>query len=148
PSERRGRWSVSSESFWASGTICSASSASAASSWGDDAWRVIFFVTGSPASIVAVSRFYIPESPMYSNRHGKSGQARKVLERVARVNGRPTDIPGLKPESHERKPSSASFSNTSRRRSIASCSAWASISIAYYGVFVYSPIKLSSQGFA
>jgi len=109
---------------------------------------VIFFVTGLPALIGVVLRFYIPESPMYLNRNGKSGQARKVLERVARVNGRPTDIPELKPELHERKPLSALFSNTLRRRSIALCLAWALISIAYYGVFVYLPIKLSSQGFA
>ncbi len=148
PSERRGRWLVLLESFWALGTICLALLALAALSWGDDAWRVIFFVTGLPALIGVVLRFYIPESPMYLNRNGKSGQARKVLERVARVNGRPTDIPELKPELHERKPLSALFSNTLRRRSIALCLAWALISIAYYGVFVYLPIKLSSQGFA
>lgn len=71
-----------------------------------------------------------------------------MLERVARVNGRPTDIPELKPELHERKPLSALFSSVLRRRSIALCLAWALISIAYYGVFVYLPIKLSSQGFA
>lgn len=148
PSERRGRWLVLLESFWALGTICLALLALAALSWGDDAWRVIFFVTGLPALIGVVLRFYIPESPMYLNRNGKSGQARKVLERVARVNGRPTDIPELKPELHERKPLSALFSNALRRRSIALCLAWALISIAYYGVFVYLPIKLSSQGFA
>ncbi|AMG34868.1 MULTISPECIES: MFS transporter [Achromobacter] len=148
PSERRGRWLVLLESFWALGTICLALLALAALSWGDDAWRVIFFVTGLPALIGVVLRFYIPESPMYLNRNGKSGQARKVLERVARVNGRPTDIPELKPELHERKPLSALFSSVLRRRSIALCLAWALISIAYYGVFVYLPIKLSSQGFA
>lgn len=121
PSERRDRWLVLLESFWALGTICLALLALAALSWGDDAWRVIFFVTGLPALIGVVLRFYIPESPMYLNRNGKSGQARKVLERVARVNGRPTDIPELKPELHERKPLSALFSNALRRRSIALC---------------------------
>ena len=80
PSDRRGRWLVLLESFWAVGTIFLALLALAATSWGDDAWRVIFFVTGLPALIGVVLRFYIPESPMYLNRNGKSDQARKVLE--------------------------------------------------------------------
>ncbi|MBB1623836.1 MFS transporter [Achromobacter sp. UMC71] len=148
PSDRRGRWLVLLESFWAVGTICLALLALAAVSWGDDAWRVIFFVTGLPALIGVALRFYIPESPMYLNRNGKSDQARKVLERVARVNGSTAEMPALKPELQERKPLSALFSADYRRRSISLFLAWALISIAYYGVFVYLPIKLSSEGFA
>lgn len=148
PSDRRGRWLVLLESFWAVGTICLALLALAAVSWGDDAWRVIFFVTGLPALIGVALRFYIPESPMYLNRNGKSDQARKVLERVARVNGSTAEMPVLKPELQERKPLSALFSADYRRRSISLFLAWALISIAYYGVFVYLPIKLSSEGFA
>lgn len=148
PSDRRGRWLVLLESFWAVGTICLALLALAAVSWGDDAWRVIFFVTGLPALIGVVLRFYIPESPMYLNRNGKSDEARKVLERVARVNGGNAEIPVLKPELQARKPLSALFSADYRRRSISLLLAWALISIAYYGVFVYLPIKLGSEGFA
>lgn len=148
PSDRRGRWLVLLESFWAVGTICLALLALSAVSWGDDAWRVIFFVTGLPALIGVALRFYIPESPMYLNRNGKSDQARKVLERVARVNGRNAEIPALQPELQARKPLSALFSADYRRRSLALFLAWALISIAYYGVFVYLPVKLSSEGFA
>ncbi|KOF53684.1 MULTISPECIES: MFS transporter [unclassified Achromobacter] len=148
PSDRRGRWLVLLESFWAVGTICLAVLALAAASRGDDAWRMIFFVTGLPALIGVALRFYIPESPMYLNRSGRPGQARKVLERVARVNGRSPEIPEIKPELLERKPLSALFSSGYRRRSVSLFLAWALISIAYYGVFVYLPIKLSSAGFA
>lgn len=54
PSDRRGRWLVLLESFWAVGTIFLAILALVAVSWGDDAWRVIFFVTGLPALIGVV----------------------------------------------------------------------------------------------
>ncbi|PPA77846.1 MFS transporter [Achromobacter spanius] len=148
PSDRRGRWLVLLESFWAVGTIFLALLALAAVSWADDAWRVIFFVTGLPALIGVVLRFYIPESPMYLNRNGKSDQARKVLERVARVNQRNIEVPALQPETPVNKSMFALFSPSYRRRSIGLLLAWALISIAYYGVFVYLPIKLSTAGFA
>ncbi|ATH13972.1 MFS transporter [Delftia acidovorans] len=148
PSDRRGRWLVLLESFWAVGTIFLAILALVAVSWGDDAWRVIFFVTGLPALIGVVLRFYIPESPMFLNRNGKSEEARKVLERVAKVNGTTAEIPALQPEKQERKSILALFNGDLRRRSLSLFLAWALISIAYYGVFVYLPVKLSSEGFA
>ncbi|MFL9927275.1 MFS transporter [Herbaspirillum lusitanum] len=147
PCAKRGRWLVMLESFWAIGTIFLAVLALVAVSWGDDAWRVIFFVTGLPALVGVVLRFYVPESPMYLNRSGKSEEARKVLERVAKVNGSKVEIPRLQPEVVERKPMSALFSATLRRRSLSLYVAWALISIAYYGVFVYLPVKLGSEGF-
>lgn len=148
PSDRRGRWLVLLESFWAVGTIFLAILALVAVSWGDDAWRVIFFVTGLPALIGVVLRFYIPESPMFLNRNGKSEEARKVLQRVAKVNGTAAEIPTLQPEKQERKSILALFNGDLRRRSLSLFLAWALISIAYYGVFVYLPVKLSSEGFA
>lgn len=147
PSNKRGRWLVLLESFWAVGTICLAVLSLIAVGWGDDAWRLIFFVTGIPALIGVALRFYIPESPMFLNRNGKSEEARRVLERVAKVNGNDIKIPMLQPELQERKSIFALFSSELRRRSIGLLMAWALISIAYYGVFVYLPIKLASSGF-
>lgn len=148
PSNRRGRWLVLLESFWALGTICLALLALAALAYGDQAWRVIFLATGIPALIGVVLRFHIPESPMFLNRSGKSDAARKVLERVARTNGRTVGIPPLQADAVEPKSVFALFSGSFRRRSIALLAAWALISIAYYGVFVYLPIRLGAEGFA
>ncbi len=149
PASRRGRWLVLLESFWAIGTILLALLALVAVSWGDDAWRLIFFVTGIPALVGVVLRFYIPESPLYLNRNGKSQQAHEILQRVAKVNGNGhVVIPQLQAEKQERKSVFALFSPGLRRRSIALFCAWALISIAYYGVFVYLPVRLSTEGFA
>jgi putative MFS transporter len=147
PSDRRGRWLVLLESFWAVGTLLLAVLALIALRWGTDAWRVIFFVTGLPALVGVVLRLYVPESPMYLNRSGRPEQARAVLERVARVNGRKVTIPALHPEIPVKQSLSALFSGALRRRSVSLFVAWALISIAYYGVFVYLPVKLSAQGF-
>ncbi|MCC2957423.1 MFS transporter [Massilia sp. IC2-477] len=148
PSDRRGRWLVLLESFWAVGTIALAVLALVAVSWGEDAWRLIFFVTGLPALIGVVLRLYVPESPMYLNRSGRSEEARSVLERVARTNGRSGPIPQLAPEHPVKRSLAALFAGGLRRRSLALFVAWGLISIAYYGVFVYLPVRLSAEGFA
>jgi putative MFS transporter len=147
PSDRRGRWLVLLESFWAVGTVLLAVLALLALRWGDNAWRVIFLVTGLPALVGIVLRLSVPESPMYLNRSGASEQARAVLERIARVNGRTAPIPPLAPEIAVKQSLFALFSGKLRRRSLALFAAWALISIAYYGVFVYLPVKLGAAGF-
>ncbi|RZA35579.1 MAG: MFS transporter [Lysobacteraceae bacterium] len=147
PSDRRGRWLVLLESFWAIGTILLAILALVALDSGDDAWRVIFLVTGLPALVGVVLRLFVPESPMYLNRSGKGEQARAVLARVAKANGRQVEIPALQPDTAPRQPLSALFAGQLRRRSVALLVAWMLISVAYYGVFVYLPVKLSSEGF-
>ncbi|WP_338759040.1 MFS transporter [Massilia sp. METH4] len=148
PSDRRGRWLVWLESFWAVGTILLAILALVAANWGDDAWRVIFLVTGIPALVGVVLRMSIPESPMYLNRSGNPEGARRVLERVAAANGSKGPIPPLLPDSSARHSIFALFSAQLRRRSIALFIAWGLVSIAYYGVFVYLPVKLAAEGFA
>jgi putative MFS transporter len=147
PSDQRGRWLVMLESFWAVGTILLAVLALVALKWGLDAWRVIFFVTGIPALVGVVLRFYVPESPLYLARSGRPEEARAVLERVARINRRRVAIPPLVLAREAKPKLSALFSIKLRRRSVALLSAWALVSVAYYGVFVYLPLKLAGAGF-
>lgn len=147
PPKRRGRWLVLLESFWAIGTILLAILALYASSHGSDAWRTIFFVTGIPALVGVVLRFYIPESPIFLNKTGKSDLARTVLQRVAKTNGTKAEIGEIVPQKMERTSVFALFDAQMRRRTIGLLLAWMLISVAYYGVFVYLPIKMAGEGF-
>jgi putative MFS transporter len=70
-----------------------------------------------------------------------------VLERVARTKGRALTMPPLLPEAPVKTTLLSLFSGGLRRRSVALFVAWGLISIAYYGVFVYLPIRLSAEGF-
>lgn len=147
PADRRGRWLVWLESFWAVGTVALAVIALFAGSQGGDAWRTIFFVTGVPALIGILVRFFVPESPMYLNRTGRSDEAREVIQRMARGNGRTVEIGRLQPEEQKPQSAFALFSPELRRRSILLLIAWFTISISYYGVFVYLPVRLSAEGY-
>jgi putative MFS transporter len=94
-----------------------------------------------------VLRWYVPESPLYLNRNGRSDEARAVLQRVADTNGSGVTIGALQPEALQRRSAFALFSTELRRRSIGLLLAWLLVSMAYYGVFVYLPIQLASAGF-
>ena len=66
PPQRRGRWLVALEGFWAVGTILVALAAWAASLWaGQAAWRWLFAATALPALIGFGLRFWLPESPHF-----------------------------------------------------------------------------------
>ncbi len=92
-------------------------------------------------------RFYVPESPFYLNKQGRSDEARAVLQRMARENGSSAVIGPLEPDHREKKSIFALFSPALRRRSALLFGAWFTISLSYYGVFVYLPVRLSSEGF-
>ncbi|SOE49817.1 MFS transporter [Orrella dioscoreae] len=146
PAQRRGRWLVGLESFWAVGTVALALLALAVS--GDpESWRTIFLVTSLPALAGIVLRLSVPESPFYLNKQGRTADAHAVLRRVARSNGQPDYLPPLKPDTAERQSAAALFSPSLRRRSILILLAWLLISMSYYGVFVYLPVQLARQGF-
>lgn len=147
PADRRGRWLVLLEGCWAIGTVALALLALVAGTQGGEAWRTIFFVTGLPALVGIVLRLYVPESPFYLNQKGRSEEARQVLQRVAEVNGSANEIPPLAPQATQRTKISALFSSTLRRRTIFLMLAWMLISVSYYGVFVYLPVKLAADGF-
>ena len=147
PSDRRGRWLVLLEGFWAVGTVALALLALVAGSQGGEPWRTIFFVTGLPALVGVVLRFYVPESPLYLNQQGKSDEARKVLQRVAATNGNVVEIAPLTPQAPQRKSIAALLSPELRRRTIFLMLAWMLISVSYYGVFVYLPVRLAGEGF-
>lgn len=150
PPKNRGRWLVWLEGFWAVGTIVIALTAWAAASFGAEApWRWIFFIAAAPALIGFFLRFWIPESPMYLVRRGRQAEARLIIDRVLAVN-RAAPLP---PETHLVPAPVADgaarsiWTGSLRRTTIGVLAVWFLVSLSYYGVFVWVPGQLATEGF-
>jgi len=148
PPRSRGRWLVMLEGFWAVGTVVIALAAWIASAWGAaEAWRWLFAVTALPALVGFWLRLRVPESAMFLLRTGRATEAKGVLDRVLRTNNQPL----LGEEVALAVPASPAatglFSPALRRRSLLMLLVWFLVSISYYGVFTWIPVRLASEGF-
>ncbi|APO68403.1 major facilitator superfamily protein [Rhizobium gallicum] len=148
PAKNRGRWLVVLEGFWAVGTLIVALAAWAASVAGvADAWRYIFAVTALPAIFGIGLRFFVPESPLYLLRTGRAEDAKAIVNRMLKRNGRPelAAADQIVPAPHA--PSEGIFSASLRRRSLMILAIWFLVSVSYYGVFTWMPARLAGEGF-
>ncbi|MEK0084267.1 MFS transporter [Benzoatithermus flavus] len=148
PPARRGRWLVALEGFWAVGTIVVALAAWAASQWaGQDAWRWLFVLTALPAMAGFWLRLWLPESPHYLVRRGRVEEVRDVLDRIARGNGKPPVHEPLAAPVARRGRMQELLAGGLRRRSLLILAAWLLVSTAYYGVFIWLPGRLVTEGY-
>ncbi|MBB4272474.1 MFS transporter [Rhizobium mongolense] len=148
PAKNRGRWLVVLEGFWAVGTLIVALAAWAASVAGvADAWRYIFAVTALPAIFGIGLRFFVPESPLYLLRTGRAEDAKAIVNRMLKRNGRPelAVADQIVPAPHAT--SEGIFSASLRRRSLMILAIWFLVSVSYYGVFTWMPARLAGEGF-
>ncbi|MBU3028989.1 MFS transporter [Paracoccus marinaquae] len=150
PPRNRGRWLVWLEGFWAIGTIVIALTAWIAASLGAVApWRWIFAVAAIPAVIGIFLRLWVPESPMYLVRKGRAAEAKRVVNRVLTANGvhgLPADavlVPAPLPEGAE----TSIFAPLLRLRTFGVLAVWFLVSLSYYGVFIWVPGQLATEGF-
>lgn len=145
PSEKRGRYLVLLEAFWALGTIVAAGLA-----WlivPTLGWRWLLAVSAVPGIIIFFIRREIPESPRYLLVNGQPEKARAVLELVARTNGtRMPDRP-LRPIEKKAVPAARELLQPGlRRTTILLWVMWFAISLGYYGVFTWLPTFFRSSG--
>lgn len=150
PPRNRGRWLVWLEGFWAIGTIIIALTAWIASSAGiADTWRWIFAVAALPALIGFWLRWWIPESPMFLIRNGRQAEARQVVNRVLRANGADpiADEVQIVPAPVAASADRSILSPGLRRASLGVMAVWFLVSLSYYGVFVWVPGQLATEGF-
>ncbi|MCB0078430.1 MAG: MFS transporter [Anaerolineales bacterium] len=145
PQEKRGRYLVLLESFWALGTIVVAGLA-----WllvPTLGWRALLAVSAIPGLIILWIRRYIPESPRYLLVSGKPEEARAVLERVARENG--TTLPEgelIVPPAQPRGRASDLFEGKLARTTLLLWTIWFLLSLGYYGVFTWLPTYFRELG--
>ena len=147
PARRRGRWLVALEGFWAVGTILVALAAWLASLWaGPEAWRWLFAATALPALIGLGLRWFLPESPHWLMARGEAGQARAVLDRIAAANGRPAVAGALRAVPRVEARMADLVGGDLRRRTLLILATWLLVSTAYYGVFIWLPGRLVTEG--
>lgn len=147
PSNRRGRWLVLLEGFWAVGTLALAVIGWAAATWGGAAgWRWIFAATAIPAFVGIWLRLWVPETPYFLMRAGQRGAAEQVVNLIAKVNRRPPVGGLLDADTPQSSRPASLFAGALLRPTMLILSAWLLIAVAYYGLFVWLPSHLSASG--
>ncbi len=145
PNEKRGRYLVLLESFWALGTL-----AAAGLSWlivPNFGWRWLLAVSALPAILIFFIRRDIPESPRYLLIKGRTKEARAVLEQVAEANGqRLPDLPLRPVEVTAATHTIDLLKPELRRTTLMLWIIWFAISLGYYGVFTWLPSFFRSSG--
>ncbi|GAA5663311.1 putative MFS transporter [Ochrobactrum sp. RC6B] len=148
PARNRGRWLVMLEGFWAVGTVIIALAAWATSLAGvEDAWRYIFIVTAAPALIGIWLRLWVPESPMHLLKSERPEEAKSVMNRVLRRNGKPELPPKARLEAPLMVTNEKLLSPNLRQRTLTTLAIWFLVSVSYYGIFTWIPAKLAGDGF-
>jgi len=146
PTEKRGRYLVYLESFWALGTIVAAGLA-----WlivPRFGWRILLAISALPGLIIYFIRRYVPESPRYLLVEGREAEARAILREVAAENGVEFSVERLRIEERKRKVTvSAVWTPGFARTTAMFWITWFCISLGYYGVFTWLPRIFVKQGF-
>jgi putative MFS transporter len=145
PNEKRGRYLVLLESFWALGTIIAAGLA-----WlivPNFGWRWLLGISALPGVLIFFIRRHIPESPRYLLIKGQTQQAQEVLQLVAQANGRRLPNLPLRPVEKMAQASTADLLKPElRRTTLMLWIIWFMISLGYYGVFTWLPSFFKSSG--
>ncbi len=147
PVQKRGRYLVLLEAFWALGSIFAAGLA-----WlivPRLGWRWLLAVSALPGLVIFFIRRGIPESPRYLMVKGRHEQAAQVLAQVAAANGDPMESFTLQPLAAAPAPRVQALWRPSLRRStLLLWAIWFFISLGYYGVFTWLPNYFKAQGMA
>lgn len=151
PKRERGRFLVYLESFWALGTV-----AIALVAWAivpqlpETGWRWILAINALPGLLGFWVRLSVPESPRYLLLKGDAAGAKRVLERVAEVNGVALTLGTLTPPppAPRRNTTAALFQGSLLSRTLPLLVIWLGLSFGYYGVFTWLRPIFVGQGVA
>ncbi len=145
PKEKRGRYLVLLEAFWALGALFAAGL-----SWlvvPRQGWRLLLGLSALPGLIVFLVRRYVPESPRFLLAHGREEEALKILKAAAAENGRtmPEDLRLAAPQVISAKIRDLWHRKYARTTSLLWL-IWFGISLGYYGVFTWLPNLFVERG--
>jgi putative MFS transporter len=148
PAQKRGRYLVLLEAFWALGAVLAAGLA-----WlivPSLGWRWLLGISAVPGIIIFFIRRYVPESPRYLMVKGRTDEAQAVLRQVAKENG--VDLPAFTLAPLTTAPRKTRISDLwrpeLRRTTLLLWVVWFLISLGYYGVFTWLPNYFRAGGLA
>jgi MFS transporter, putative metabolite:H+ symporter len=149
PRRDRGRFLVYLESFWALGTVLIA-----LISWAlvpqlpETGWRWILAINALPGLLGLWVRLGVPESPRFLLLRGDVAGAKRVLTRVAEINGARLELGALRSAAPapRRNTTAALFTPGLLPRTLLLSTLWLGLSFGYYGVFTWLRPIFVGQG--
>jgi len=144
PPQRRGRLLVMLDLFWPLGLLLATglSYLFLVQIGGDSAWRWLFLAAAFPAFMAFVARLWLPESPFYLARKGRTKEAAQVLEQIT---GEPVAAEAVAPPEEPRTSVKELLAPGLRRTSAVMIAVWIALNISYYGLFLWLPFVLQEQ---
>ncbi|MGO1908745.1 MAG: MFS transporter [Brevibacterium linens] len=136
----RGKLSTSLGAMWFVGAVVAYLVGLAVIPLGDFGWRALLLVGAVFALIVFIFRVQLPESPRWLLAHGRTEDAKNVVERITGV--RPTASEIAEDARPKKIEPSKLFVGIQRKRTLFVCGFWFCYSTAYYGISMYTPTIL------
>src|SRR3954469_11914973 len=144
PPQRRGRLLVMLDLFWPLGLLLATglSYLFLVQIGGDSAWRWLFLAAAFPAFMAFFARLWLPESPFFLARKGRTKEAAQVLEQIT---GEPVAADTVAPPEEPRGSVKELFAPRLRRTSVVMVAVWIALNISSYGLFLWLPFVLQEQ---
>jgi putative MFS transporter len=143
PPQRRGRLLVLLDFFWPVGLLIAIGLSWVFLDQLDGAWRWLFIAAALPACLAAVVRRALPESPYWLARRGRLAEAAGVL---GGITGQPVDGDALAVSEEPGSSPRELFGPRLRATSVVIVLVWVALNVSYYGLFIWLPGVLGSEG--
>src|SRR5215216_215069 len=143
PPQRRGRFLAFLDFFWPFGLLIAVGLSWIFLDQLGNEWRWLYVAAAFPALFAFVIRRTLPESPYFLARTGRVDEAADVLEEIT---GAPVEPAGIEPVAERRSSVRELFSKRLRSTSTLVVLVWIALNISYYGLFLWLPTVLGSQG--
>jgi MFS transporter, putative metabolite:H+ symporter len=143
PPQRRGRFLVLLDFFWPVGLLIAIGLSWVFLDRLGGAWRWLFVAAALPAFFAAVVRRALPESPYWLVRRGRLAEAASVLGDITSqpISGDSLAV-SVEPSSSPRE----LFGSRLRVTSMVIILVWMALNVSYYGLFIWLPGVLASEG--
>ena len=143
PPQRRGRFLAFLDFFWPFGLLIAVGLSWVFLDQLGNEWRWLFVAAAFPAFFAYVIRRTLPESPYFLARQGRVTEAAAVLSEIT---GSEVKAESLAAPIEQRSSVRELVGASLRKRSAVIVLVWIALNISYYGLFIWLPGVLGSEG--